>query len=126
MGRVPAERMPQVYRDNDIFLMSSAHEGMSNAMLEAMASGLPIITTECEGAEELITDNGIVVEEAEPAAIAEAIKRLANDRENYTETSIAARKRAKKFGWKSVAEEYLNCYDEILNRRPRRQNEHQD
>jgi glycosyltransferase involved in cell wall biosynthesis len=116
MGRVPAERMPQVYRDNDIFLMSSAHEGMSNAMLEAMASGLPIITTECEGAEELITDNGIVVEGAHPAVIAKAIKRLADDQENFKQMCVAARKRAEEFGWKLVAEEYLNCYDEILNR----------
>ncbi|MHC4185142.1 MAG: glycosyltransferase family 4 protein [Planctomycetota bacterium] len=91
MGRVAAERMPQVYRDNDIFLMSSAHEGMSNAMLEAMASGLPIITTECEGVEELITDNGIVVEEADSAVIAKAIKGLADDHEHYRQMCVAAR-----------------------------------
>ncbi|MBA7562402.1 D-inositol-3-phosphate glycosyltransferase [subsurface metagenome] len=114
MGRIPAEQLPDVYHDNDIFVMSSAHEGMSNAMLEAMASGLPIITTRCEGVEELITDNGIVVEEAKDESIAKAIKKLTDERETYMQMSIAARKRAQQFSWKSTAEQYLNCYRQIL------------
>ncbi len=60
-GRVGTDKMPDVYRQNNIFVSASMQEGMSNAMLEAMASGLPIITTRCEGVDELISDNGIVV-----------------------------------------------------------------
>jgi glycosyltransferase involved in cell wall biosynthesis len=115
MGRVPAERMPQLYRDNDIFVMCSDHEGMSNAMLEAMASGLPIITTRCEGVEELIADNGIVIEEAHTQAIADAIKKLADNPEEYKLMSIAARNRAEHFSWKKVADEYVSCYNKIVN-----------
>ncbi len=114
IGRVPAEQMPQLYRDNDIFIMSSAHEGMSNAMLEAMASGLPIITTRCEGVDELITDNGLVVDDARPQKIAEAVKKLADDKDTYRKMSLAARNRAEKFSWKSVAEQYLKCYHNLL------------
>ena len=123
MARVPAERMPQLYRDNDIFVMSSIHEGMSNAMLEAMASGLPIITTPCEGVEELIADNGIVVERADAEEIAKAIKKLADDRQTYRQMTIAARKRAQRFGWKSVAEQYLNHYNRIANNATKKSNE---
>jgi len=114
MRRVPAEQMPQVYRDNHIFVMSSAHEGMSNAMLEAMASGLPIITTKCEGVQELIADNGIVVDYPKAEAIAEAIKTLADDRQTYKQISTAARKQARKFSWKSVAEAYSALYRKVL------------
>jgi len=113
MGRVPAEQMPQLYRDNDIFVMSSIHEGMSNAMLEAMASGLPIVTTRCEGVAELIADNGIVIEKAQAEEFAQAIKKLADDQNYYKQMSLAARKQAQKFNWKSVAEQYLNCYKNI-------------
>lgn len=113
MGRVPAEQMPQLYRNNDIFVMSSIHEGMSNAMLEAMASGLPIVTTRCEGVAELIADNGIVIEKAQAEEFAQAIKRLADDQNYYKQMSLAARKQAQKFNWKSVAEKYLNCYKNI-------------
>jgi glycosyltransferase involved in cell wall biosynthesis len=116
MGRVPAEQMPQLYRDNDIFIMSSAHEGMSNAMLEAMASGLPIITTRCEGVEELIIDNGIVVDQALAKLIASAIKKLADNPETYQSMSTAAAKRARQFTWSSVADKYLDYYNNIISR----------
>ena len=116
LARVPAERMPQLYRDNDIFLMSSIHEGMSNAMLEAMASGLPIITTRCEGVEELISDNGIVVELASANSIAEAVKQLVNDEKTYRAMCLAARKQAEKFSWQAVAEKYIDCYRTILEK----------
>jgi glycosyltransferase involved in cell wall biosynthesis len=113
-GRISSEKMPKLYRQNDIFISASMQEGMSNAMLEAMASGLPIITTRCEGVEELIADNGIVVEEAQPEAIAEAIESLADDPQAYREMSAAARKQAEQFNWKSVSEKYLNLYNKVL------------
>jgi glycosyltransferase involved in cell wall biosynthesis len=116
MGRISAENMPQVYRDNDIFIMSSAHEGMSNAMLEAMATGLPIITTRCEGVEELIDDNGIVVEKDDAELIAAAIKELAGDTDRYTRTASAAKRQAGNFTWPKMAEEYLKCYRTVIEK----------
>ena len=94
MGRVAADRMGEVYRDNDIFVMSSEHEGMSNAMLEAMASGLPIITTRCEGVEELISDNGIVVEEPDVKSIADAIGKLTTGFDYALKRSVDNRRRS--------------------------------
>jgi glycosyltransferase involved in cell wall biosynthesis len=113
-GRIDAEKMPQVYRQNDIFISASMQEGMSNAMLEAMASGLPIITTRCEGVEELIKDNGFIAENAQAEKIAEAVKKLAVDRELCKKMSAAARKQAEKFGWDKVAQEYIERYKKIL------------
>ncbi|MDO8303472.1 MAG: glycosyltransferase family 4 protein [Sedimentisphaerales bacterium] len=114
--RVTSERMPDSYRDNDIFVISSAHEGMSNAMLEAMASGLPIVTTRCEGVEELIDGNGIVVEDT-PASIAAAVTRLINDRQLYAAMAEVSRKRACLFSWSAVAEQYLQYYRTITENR---------
>ena len=115
MGRVPAERMPQLYRDNDIFVMSSDHEGMSNAMLEAMASGLPIITTRCEGVEELMVDNGIIVEHPDRKDIAAAIRTLCQDRQAYNSFSATSRKRAASFTWFSVTDRYIALYKKVIN-----------
>jgi len=116
LARVPSENMPELYRSSDIFLMSSAHEGMSNAMLEAMASGLPIITTQCEGVQELITDNGVVVEEATDKAIAAAIAQLAKDPQTYQSMCAAARQHALTFSWRGVAEQYVALYRSIIER----------
>jgi glycosyltransferase involved in cell wall biosynthesis len=109
-GRIDAENMSNVYRQNDIFVSASKLEGMSNAMLEAMASGLPIITTRCEGTEELIAENGLVVENARAEEIAKAIKKLIDDRQLCNQMSIAARKQAQNFTWKSIADKYIVLY----------------
>jgi len=113
-GRIEAEKMPQMYRQHDIFISASMQEGMSNAMLEAMASGLPIITTRCEGVEELIKDNGFVVESSEAESIAQAIKELLENQEAYERMSIAARRRAEKFSWNSTANQYRRLYEKLL------------
>lgn len=114
-GRIDAEHMPQVYRRNDVFVSASMQEGMSNAMLEAMASGLPIVTTRCEGVEELIADNGVVVDRADPEQIADVIRKLAAEPRTREGLSIAARNRAEKFGWDEVASRYLKLYGRVLN-----------
>jgi len=112
-GRVDSENMPQIYRDSDIFISATVQEGMSNAMLEAMASGLAIITTRCEGVEELITDNGVIVERANAEEIAGAIRGLADHRQTWREMAVAARSRAEQFTWSRVAEEYLGLYEKL-------------
>ncbi len=115
IGLVEAQDMPALYRQNDIFVMSSAHEGMSNAMLEAMASGLPIVTTRCEGVDELICDNGIVVDQFDAESLGNAVKQLVEDRQRYLAMCETARKRAEEFSWAHVAEQYLDCYRRLLS-----------
>ena len=115
-ARIESEKMPEVYRQSDIFISASMQEGMSNAMLEAMASGLPIITTRCEGVQELIEDNGMVVEDSDAEAIAEAIMKTTDDRLLYEQMRKAARRRAEAFSWKSVAEQYLSYYGKVIRK----------
>jgi glycosyltransferase involved in cell wall biosynthesis len=114
-GRIDAEDMPKVYRQNDIFISASMQEGMSNAMLEATASGLPLITTRCEGVDELIADNGIIVNNANAEEIAKAVRKLADDRQLYKQMAIAAGRQAQKFTWNKVASKYIELYHKILN-----------
>jgi len=110
LGPVDGDAVPQLYRDSDIFVTSSVREGLSNAMLEAMASGLPIVTTRCEGVDELIADNGLIVEEPDPRCIADAVRGLVRDRARYEAMSAAARARVERFSWRRTAEAYLDCY----------------
>lgn len=114
IGRVNSEKMPEVYRRNDIFISASMQEGMSNAMLEAMSSGLPIVTTRCEGLAELIDGNGLIVKQDNIEEIAKAIKHLADDPELYKRMSTAARKQAEKFEWANVALSYIEQYRKII------------
>jgi len=113
LGRREGNEMPEIYRQHDVFVSGSMQEGMSNAMLEAMASGLPIVTTRCEGVDELIADNGMVVDDPQPEALAAVIRKLARDRAALKAMSVAARKKAESFGWDKVADAYLRLYAKV-------------
>lgn len=78
----------------DIFVLPSLFEGMSNAAMEAMAYGKPVILTNVNGAQELIPDErmGLIVPPRNPKAIADAVERLINDRELRDKLGIEARK----------------------------------
>jgi glycosyltransferase involved in cell wall biosynthesis len=114
MGRINPEEIPDIYRKNDIFISASIQEGMSNAMLEAMASGLPIITTRCEGVEELITDNGRVIERSSAEEVANAIQKLSTDHKSRKQMALAARNNAERFTWSRSAEDYVNLYKKLI------------
>jgi len=116
-GLVERKQMPELYRANDIFVMASEHEGMSNAMLEAIASGLPVVTTACEGVEELIGENGILVNYPDMEGFAAAIKTITSDKETYRAMANAGRKTAEKFSWSAVADKYIEQYQRLIHQR---------
>ncbi len=112
-GIVSEERMPELYREHDVYVSASVSEGMSNAMLEAMASGLPIVTTRCEGTAELIDGNGVVVD-ARAETLADTVADLADDPGAYRAMADAAEAKARHFTWQRVAEQYLSIYRDVL------------
>jgi glycosyltransferase involved in cell wall biosynthesis len=113
-GIVPSQDMPELYREHDLYVSATFQEGMSNAMLEAMASGLPIVTTHCEGVEELILNNGIVVEKPKAKLVAEEIEKIITNTEKYKQMSLCARKQADGFSWSHSAKQYNEYYHTIL------------
>ena len=78
-----------------MFVLSSLSEGISNAALEAMACGLPVVTTDCGGMREAIRDGveGFVVPMRDPDAIAVALVRVASDEGLRQRIGQAARQR---------------------------------
>jgi glycosyltransferase involved in cell wall biosynthesis len=63
------------------FVLSSRWEGMPNALLEAMACGIPCVATRVSGSEDIISDgiNGLLVEPEQPDAMAQALRRIIED-----------------------------------------------
>lgn len=95
LGRRPAAEVAQRLRAADIFLHMSSTEGISNAVLEAMATGLAVITTEAGGMREAVRDgvDGVVVRVREAESAAAALVELSNDPELRSQLGGAARQR---------------------------------
>jgi glycosyltransferase involved in cell wall biosynthesis len=109
IGKEDHDNMPKIYQNADIFILPSLNEGMSNTVLEAMASGLPIITTDTGGTKELVKGNGIVVRQKSSKEITEAVIQLSNAKKRKA-YGIKSRQLAQKLSWSKVSEEYIELY----------------
>lgn len=104
-GAVLHADMPELYRSHDVYVFPSLVEGSSLSIYEALASGLPVITTPNSGS--IVRDGieGIIVPPRDAEALAAAIERLATNPELRTEMGRAARRRATEYGdWKHYGE----------------------
>lgn len=108
-GWVSRAAMPQEYRSADVFVLPSYEEGMANVVLEAMASGLPVVTTDIYGNRDLITDQqeGILIPPGDSRALAGALGALAADAGLRRTMGARARARAEQFAWARTAAAYL-------------------
>jgi glycosyltransferase involved in cell wall biosynthesis len=102
----------------DIFVLPTLYEAFSLAMLEASASGLPLIAPPVNGIEELIGDAeaGIVVERT-PESVGRALAWLGADPDLRTRLGAAGRRRAMKYTWERSVEAMLALYGELLEDR---------
>ncbi|BDI33116.1 glycosyl transferase [Capsulimonas corticalis] len=108
----------KLMRAADLFVFPSRYEACSLAILEAMASGLPIVTASTAGATDLITqDLGVVLEDPnDEQALAKAIIDLSSDPQRRRSMGLAARGAAENHGWDSMAQSYLDVYGAIASK----------
>lgn len=105
--------IPLILRALDIFVLSSIGEGISNAILEAMAAGLPVIATRVGGNVELVRDalTGRLIEPRRPEALAEALSAYFDDPGLARAHGAAGRERvATDFGLDRMLAEYMSLY----------------
>ena len=113
-GLVPHEDLPELYRQASVFVLPSEREGMPNAQLEAMASGLPVVTT--VDSDDLLDQNGVRVTPGDAPGIAEALTRYGLDPELRREHGLRSRELAEAKSWTVVAEWYLRIYRSLIGR----------
>ncbi len=102
---------------SDLFVLPSRSEGFSNALLEAMAVGLPCIATRVGGNAEAVQDGktGLLIEPEDPSAIADSIYRLIRNPRKANEMGSAAKKRAiENFSLESMIQKLSTVYDDLL------------
>jgi glycosyltransferase involved in cell wall biosynthesis len=120
LGFVPHRQLRVLYAACDIFVLPSLEEGQSIALLEAMASGKPLIGSNAGGIPMQIRDgwNGFLVEPENEKRLAEKIQYLIENEGERMRMGDNSRKLAKdKFSWEKIVEEYLKVYEEVCHRR---------
>lgn len=111
----------EVLRSFDVFVLSSRSEGLSNTILEAMATGLPVVATRVGGTDELVQENetGLMVPPGNPTALADAVHILALDPNARKAMGAAGRARAEAhFGLDRMIREYERMYLDLVRRQP--------
>jgi glycosyltransferase involved in cell wall biosynthesis len=114
----------QVFAALDVFVLSSSSEGLSNTILEAMASGVPVVATRVGGADELVEEGrtGLLVPPGSPEALAEALRDVGANASRRAAFGRAARERAESvFGLARMIGDYRDLYLDLAPRaRPTR------
>lgn len=114
LGVKTKNELVKIYNQSMIFVLPSLNEGMSNALLEAMACGLPVIVTNVGGTQELIKDNGLIVRSRSIKEIKKALETYANDQQLLNSHSRQSIKIARQFSWQKTADKYFRLYKQCL------------
>lgn len=107
---------PDLLRGLDVFVLPSLGEGISNTILEAMASGLPVVATSVGGNAELVSEGetGWIVPRDDPTALAAALRRYVDAPALRKRHGIAARAMAEsRFSIGRMVQDYMELYDDV-------------
>jgi L-malate glycosyltransferase len=112
LGSIPHQKIVKYYQKNDLFILPSLNEGMSNTILEAMACGLSIITTNTGGSKELIKDNGFIIPKADIKSIRKTIEKFLNNFNIIKTMSKRSREISGQMSWSKVTKNYWRKYND--------------
>lgn len=119
LGYYPDEKLPSLYKAADIFAFPSIYENMPFALLEALASGLPIVTTRVGGIPEVIDDgkNGFLINPYDSLGLANRIRYLIENSKMASEMGVLGRRTVeRKFNWEDIVKQVLEVYNEALTK----------
>ncbi|MEM9556265.1 MAG: glycosyltransferase family 1 protein [Acidobacteriota bacterium] len=119
LGHVAQEALPAIYRGASLFLYPTLYEGFGLPVVEAMASGTPVITSNTSALKEIAAGYAHLVNPLDVEAMAKAIVQCASDSDHATSLATAGQRRANDFDWRKTAERTLEIYRLALGAPPR-------
>jgi len=115
-GMINDHELFQLYSESSIFVLPSYLEGFSIARVEALASGLPVVTTTSGGAE-VVRGCGFIVSPGDIDGLADALEKLMSNEILRAKLSEIAIKRAKELTWKKAAEKLAKIIENLYHMR---------
>ncbi len=113
LGKPDKSTLVQIYNAADILMAPSLYEGFGITILEAMACGTPVITSNVSAMPEVAGDAGILVDPTDEQAIADAVYHLQNNPVYYQELVKKGLERIKLFTWEKTAEKVAEVYEKL-------------
>jgi glycosyltransferase involved in cell wall biosynthesis len=113
-GYVPDADLPALYNGANLFCFPSLYEGFGLPVLEAMACGTPVVTSNTSSLPEVAGDAAILVDPYNVDEIAEAMQRVLSDPDLAADLRGKGLERAKQFSWDRTARETIAVYEKIL------------
>jgi glycosyltransferase involved in cell wall biosynthesis len=114
LGYVAADRLPSLYQAATVLLFPSLEEGFGLPVLEAMAHGLPVVTSNTSSLPEVGGDAALYADPHEPRQLAAQVERAAEDRPLRESMIARGLARAREFTWRRTAEETCRVYEELV------------
>lgn len=114
---VPEKDLARLYRNADLFALSSKEEGLGLVIAEAMASGVPVVSTDCGGPSTLIQEGetGYLVPVGDAAAMAEQMQRILSNSAHAQELGQKGRERIEDhFSEEAAGKKFIEVYDQLL------------
>ncbi|MFA4817354.1 MAG: flippase-like domain-containing protein [Parcubacteria group bacterium] len=112
-GVVDHAKMAEIFRKSHVFVLPSLNEALGNVTQEALASGLPIITTDT-GAAELMRDNGFIIQKKSARDIEKSLQKIIENQELREKMSRNSRELAQTMSWNNVAQKYLEVFHRAI------------
>jgi glycosyltransferase involved in cell wall biosynthesis len=115
-GFQPQAVVGEWMRRATVFVLPSLEEGQGVVLLEALASGTPVIASDVDGMREVVTSEvGLRVPPADPPALARALAKVLTEREAWPRMSLAARQRAmQEYDWEVIGARFVELYRRVL------------
>jgi glycosyltransferase involved in cell wall biosynthesis len=117
-GAVEDDELPALYAGASAFLFPSLYEGFGFPVLEAMACGTPVLSSDASSLAEVLGDAGVLLPPRDVAAWAEALRALLADPTRGRELGERGRRRAAEFTWERTARATRAVYEGLDARRP--------
>ncbi|MBI5300776.1 MAG: glycosyltransferase family 4 protein [Chloroflexi bacterium] len=116
-GYIPQAELPALYSAASLFVYASRYEGFGLPVLEAMACGAPVITSNVASMPEIAGDAGVLVQPDDQAGLTDAMARVLSDQELRARLAREGLARSKIFSWERAAEETLAVYARVAHAR---------
>lgn len=110
---VPTEELPYLISASKAFILPSLWEGFGIPVVEAMACGVPVVTSNISSLPEVVGDAGLLVNPESETQIEQAIRLLTTDKKLHYKLSKKALEQAKKFSWQKMAEDVIKVLEEV-------------